>query len=176
MQINDILIYDLLKQRNPRGMELLFKYYYRPLVLSADTLLNNIPASEDLVQDFLVSFWENKTHARITPQKLRGYIFVSIKNQSLKLLAKQDPLKNSTPVLYLSVESYDSDDLTEERLQAIEAEIEKLPPRTKDVVLSVYKDGLSYQDTADRLNVSISTVKTLLVNSLKRLRETLGAV
>ena len=59
----------------------------------------------------------------------------------------------------------------DEILQAIEVEIEKLPPRTREVLKSVYIDGLSYRETADRFSISIATVKTLLVNALKYLRK-----
>lgn len=93
MFIDDNSICRLLKDRDSRGLELLFKYYYRPLVLWADTFLNDIPASEDLVQEFFVSFWEKHSYERITSGNLRGYIFVSVRNQSLKFLEKRDPLR-----------------------------------------------------------------------------------
>ena len=41
----------------------------------------------------------------------------------------------------------------------------------RQVLTSVYIDGLSYRETSEKLNISVSTVKTLLVNALKRLRE-----
>lgn len=171
MQINDKSISLFLKERNPRGLELLFKYYYRPLVLWADTFLNDIPASEDLVQDFFLSFWEKRSYERITSSNIRGYIFAAVKNQALKVLEKRDPLRGASTLLHLTLEEYGPDDITEEMLQTIEAEIEKLPPRMKEVLKAVYIEGLSYQSTADKLNIAISTVKTLLVNALKRLRE-----
>lgn len=171
MQISDKSICRLLLEHNSHGMELMFQYYYRPLVLWADTYLNDIAAAEDLVQDFFLSFWENRSYERITSNNLRGYIFVSIKNRALKLLEKRDPLRDAITLLPLGLEDYQPDDITEEMLQAIEAEIKKLPPRMREVLTSVYIDGLSYRETSEKLNISISTVKTLLVNALKRLRE-----
>lgn len=54
MQISDKSICRLLLEHNSHGMELMFQYYYRPLVLWADTYLNDIAAAEDLVQDFFL--------------------------------------------------------------------------------------------------------------------------
>ena len=71
----------------------------------------------------------------------------------------------------MAEEEGETDWLTEEILQAIEAEIEKLPPRTREVLKSVYIDGLSYRETAEKFDISIATVKTLLVNALKYLRK-----
>ena len=95
----------------------------------------------------------------------------SVRNRALKLLEKRDPLREACGELNENVEVEDTDWLTEEILQAIEVEIEKLPPRTREVLKSVYIDGLSYRETADRFSISIATVKTLLVNALKYLRQ-----
>ena len=58
----------------------------------------------------------------------------------------------------------------EEIVQRIHDEIEKLPERGKEVVKCVYLRGMKYQEAADELGVSLSTVKTQLVRSLKTLR------
>ena len=92
-------------------------------------------------------------------------------SSELMLLEKRDPLREACGELNENAEVEDTDWLTEEILQAIEAEIEKLPPRTREVLKSVYLDGLSYRETADRFSISIATVKTLLVNALKYLRK-----
>lgn len=176
MNINDKRICQLLGQQDPRGFNLLLEDYYRPLVLWADTYLKDIPAAEDLVQEFIVNFWEKRIYTRIEPEKLRGYLFTAIKNNALKHLAKIDPLRN--PDLLdksLVFEVMDIEDITEEMLQEIEREIERLPPRMREILRSVYVDGLRYKDVASKFNISIATVKTLLVRALKRLREIFAA-
>ena len=46
MQVDDKLICKLLVGHDdPRGMEVLFNSYYRPLVLWADSFLGDIPAA-----------------------------------------------------------------------------------------------------------------------------------
>ena len=171
MQVDDKLICRFLGEHDHRGMEILFEYYYRPLVLWADTFLSDIPAAEDVVQDFLVDFWEKRAYERITSGSIRGYLFAAVRNRALKLLEKRDVLREAGGVLPVLVNESDTDWLTEEILQAVEAEIEKLPPRMREVLRAVYIDGLSYRETAEKFVISIATVKTLLVNALKRLRK-----
>ena len=171
MQVDDKLICRFLGEHDHRGMEVLFDYYYRPLVLWADTFLSDIPAAEDVVQDFLVDFWEKRAYERITSGSIRGYLFAAVRNRALKLLEKRDVLREAGGVLPVLVDESDTDWLTEEILQAVEAEIEKLPPRMREVLRAVYIDGLSYRETAEKFVISIATVKTLLVNALKRLRK-----
>ena len=171
MQVDDKLICRFLGEHDHRGLEILFEYYYRPLVLWADTFLSDIPAAEDVVQDFLVDFWEKRAYERITSGSIRGYLFAAVRNRALKLLEKRDVLREAGGVLPVLVDESDTDWLTEEILQAVEAEIEKLPPRMREVLRAVYIDGLSYRETAEKFVISIATVKTLLVNALKRLRK-----
>ena len=161
----------LLKQGDKHGLELLFRRFYRPLVMYALKFLPQQEEAEDVVQDFLVDFWEKRAYERITSGSIRGYLFAAVRNRALKLLEKRDVLREAGGVLPVLVDESDTDWLTEEILQAVEAEIEKLPPRMREVLRAVYIDGLSYRETAEKFVISIATVKTLLVNALKRLRK-----
>lgn len=175
MQVDDKLIYRFLKEHDSRGMEILFECYYRSLVLFADTFLNDIPAAEDIVQDFFVDFWEEHTYERIISSNIRGYLFTAVRNRALKLLEKRDVLREAVRELPELADESDARWFTEEILQAVEKEIEKLPPRMKEVLKAVYIEGLSYRETAEKFIISIATVKTLLVNALKRLRKTFSS-
>lgn len=171
MQINDKRICELLQRHDPRGFSLLLENYYRPLVLWADTYLKDIPAAEDLVQEFIVNFWERRVYERITPTNFRGYLFTSVKNSALKQLEKHDPLRHPHVLEEMAFEMFDPDDLTEEMLRLLEAEIEKLPPRTREVLHAVYIDGLKHKEVAQKFAITIATVKTILMRAIKRLRE-----
>jgi len=172
--MNDVVIVRLLNEHNPHGMELLFGRYYRSLVLWADTFLDNIPLSEDLVQDLFVSLWKKSATGNLSIENLKSYLFTSVKNLALNRLDKRDPLKNAHPVCEVFAQLIEPESIDEELLQALEAEIEKLPPRTKEVVKAVYIDGLKYKEAAQKLNISLATVKTLLVHALKRFRVAFG--
>ncbi len=171
MHLDDEHICNLLRQGNPRGMELLYGKYYRPMVVWANTFLDDLHAAEDLVQEFLVVFWERESYKKIVLSGLKSYLFAAVKYAALKHLEKRDPLRRPVEVGNIIVEMIDLDDLTEEMLRQIEAEIEKLPPRTREVLKAVYVDGLRYQEVAEKLSISVATVKTLLVSALRKLRD-----
>ena len=67
-------------------------------------------------------------------------------------------------------EEYDS--FEDEVFQRVETEIGKLPPRTQEIIRSVYLKGMKYKEVADELGISVSTVNSLLVKALKKLRQT----
>ena len=170
MQGSDDKICLLLQNGKEEGIDLLFVKYYKSLVLWADTFLNDIVKSEDIVQEFFVKLWERHLIADLRPDTLKYYLFTSVKNLALNALEKVDPLKKAYDVNLIDTPQIEYDDLTEELLCRVESEIEKLPPRSRDIVKAIYMEGLRYKEVADKFNISVATVKTLLVNALKRLR------
>lgn len=159
----------LYNSRKIAGIELLFTQYYRSLVLWADVFLKNIPESEDLVHDFIVRLWEKRFFISLSPVTLKSYLYNAIKNAAINKVKKKDPLRKY--VLCDLQFPYVQDDLFEEMLiSRIEEEIIKLPKRSREVVELVYMKGKSYKQAAEALGISVATVKTLLVHSLKKLR------
>ena len=170
MRTTDKYICELLSADNKQGMNLLFKKYFESLVIWADTFLNDMDQSQDLVQDLFVSIWRKKTYRNWKSEKLASYLHVSVKNACFNRLKKIDVLKNTT-----DIESFDKiydefESNKEEIVAKILEEVEKLPERGKEVVKCIYLKGMKYQEAADELNISLQTVKTHLVRSLKTLR------
>jgi RNA polymerase sigma-70 factor (ECF subfamily) len=170
MRTTDKYICDLLSADNKQGMNLLFKKYFESLVIWADSFLNDMDQSQDLVQDLFVNVWRKKIYKNWNPEKLPSYLHVAVKNACFNKLKKVDVLKHTT-----EIESFDKiydefESNREEIVAKILEEVEKLPERGREVVKCIYLKGMKYQEAADELNVSVSTIKTQLVRSLKTLR------
>ncbi len=170
MRESDDEICLLLQNGKEEGIDLLFIKYYKSLVLWADTFLNDIEKSEDVVQEFYVKLWERRLIAGLRPDTLKYYLFTSVKNLALNMLERVDPLKKAYDINRIDSPWIEYDNLTEELLCRVESEIEKLPPRSRDIVKAIYVEGLRYKEVADKFDISVATVKTLLVNALKKLR------
>lgn len=170
MKISDQYICELLSSNDKRGMTLLFKKYFKSLTIWADNFLNDMDQSKDIVQDFFYAIWIKKTYQKLHHETLKSYLFVSVKNLSLKKLTKKDALRNSLDVEYLDHIKDDFESNKEEVIKAILQEIDNLPERSREVVKCVYLKGMKYQEAADELGVSVSTIKTLLVRSMRSLR------
>lgn len=170
MRESDDEICLLLQNGKEEGIDLLFIRYYKSLVLWADTFLNDIEKSEDVVQEFYVKLWERRLIAGLRPDTLKYYLFTSVKNLALNMLERVDPLKKAYDINRIDSPWIEYDNLTEELLCRVESEIEKLPPRSRDIVKAIYVEGLRYKEVADKFDISVATVKTLLVNALKKLR------
>ncbi|MDR0543999.1 MAG: sigma-70 family RNA polymerase sigma factor [Odoribacteraceae bacterium] len=176
MSHQDEEICRLLKQQDERGLQKLFAVYYRPLALWADTFMNDASGAEDLVQEFFLKLWERDLAKNLLPSTLRSYLFTSVKNMALNAIRRRDPLRRAVDAERLDRAWVEYDDLNERMLQEVEREIELLPPRSREVIKAVYVDGMRYSEVAERYDISVATVKTLLVNALKRLREKSGSI
>ncbi len=163
-------ICSLLKVRKIGGMELLFREYYKPLVVWATTFLHDTQRAEDIVQDFFVKLWE-KPYSALLPETLKSYLFTSIRNLALNQLDKIDPLRRACDVAYYDSPWKEYDNFEDEVFRRVEEELEKLTPRAQDVIRKIYLEGMKYKDVADKLGISVATVNSILVRALKKLRQ-----
>ena len=172
MRVSDQEICELLKERKIGGMELLFKEYYKPLVVWAATFLHDTQRSEDVVQDFFVKLWEKSFVDKLQHDKLKSYLFNSVRNLALYQHDRIDPLRRACDVARYESPWEEYDSFEDEVFRRVETEIGKLPPRTQEIIRSVYLKGMKYKEVADELGISVSTVNSLLVKALKKLRQT----
>lgn len=174
MVITDEQICELLRSKNRKGMDLLFEKYYRPLVLWADTMLNDIALSEDTIQDFFIKIWNREIYKTFRSDSLSSLLYVSVRNACYNRIEKVDLLKGGLEIKDVEAifEEYNANE--DFIISKVMEELEKLPPKSREVVKYVFLNGMKYKEAASELGVSVSTIKTLLVNSLKRLRLSLG--
>lgn len=170
MQVSNKEICFFLKRGNRRGMDLLFDRYFESLVLWAVTFLGDIDLSKDIVQDFFVDIWKKQEYKKWVPDTLSAYLYISVRNRCYNNLKKKDPLKDVLSLDNVEMLYDEYQDNKEFIINTIIGEVERLPKRGQEVVKCVYLKGMSYKETAAVLQVSVATVKTHLVRSLKTLR------
>lgn len=169
---NDILrLYLFDKQK---GFKALFEKYYKPLCLFASRLTGDLQAAEDIVQSVFVTCWEKDALANIQ-SSLSSYLHISVRNRYLNKIKtyKREKLAESQqleaalqPVLMAAIPDF-------ELIDATEKAIKKLPDRCREVFEAVVFEKLSYMEAANKLGVSVNTIKTQLSRALAKLRKDL---
>lgn len=61
-----------------RGMELMFRVYYKRLVVWADTFVEDMQLAEDIVQELFITLWEKKRRKTLQSSTLSSFLFVSL--------------------------------------------------------------------------------------------------
>ena len=170
MQISDDEILTAFLRDVNEGGKLLFKRYYKPLVLFSESLLDDVLYAEDMVQDVFYHFIRVRAYARLEPKALSTFLFRSVKNACLNKIRKTKEV-STAEVLAQEVAEEETFTVSPELMQAVRAAIDALPTQTRAVILGVFVSGKKYKEMADSLSVSVNTVKTLLAHGLKRLRD-----
>ena len=152
-----------------REFELHFKALYLPLGMYALRIVNDVEAAEDLVQDSFLKAWLVVEDGD-TIDRFRSYMYQTVRNECISYLRKQKETVSLDNVPEVDDVTVD----TSVRDARIWDAIDKLPERCREVFLLSKRDGLSNEEIADELGISIKTVKNQMTKAFARLRETLS--
>lgn len=162
-----------LKKGDEQAYKSLFYAFFSDLVLYANGFIKNREAAEDIIQELFVNFWHNKIYNQIE-SGLNSYLFRAVRNSCLNYL-RDEKYRNEKLSSVPFDESEDTllyNDVVEQREEIYKA-IHSLPPQCKQIFMLCCMEGLKYQETADRLGISINTVRTQMGRAFKFLREAL---
>jgi RNA polymerase sigma-70 factor (family 1) len=139
-------------------------------------LLRSREEAESIVQEVFIKIWENRNNLR-PDLSFSWYLFTIARNSVINLINhrkyEQEYARQSAYVHSIL------DNNTEELIfyadtrSQIDSAINKLPARRREVFLLSRRDGLSYQEIADTLNLSVKTIEVQISQALKQIREEL---
>ncbi|HHU97678.1 MAG: RNA polymerase sigma-70 factor [Bacteroidota bacterium] len=168
----DHALYLLLKKRDKEAFSMIYQKYHRYLYALALKYLKNPDAAEDAVQHVFVKLWESTAKINIEIN-LKNYLYTMTKNYILNTIRDR---KEEVSIHYVNAQA---DGEGEDILKKIEEEqltellyeqIDLLPPQKKEVCLRKLKTSDSNQQIADKMGISIHTVKSHYQEALKILR------
>ncbi|SKB38324.1 RNA polymerase sigma-70 factor, ECF subfamily [Sphingobacterium nematocida] len=163
------------QQHEPVFAEIYNRYWDRLLAVAYHRL-ENLQDAEECVQDVFCKFWAVRYEFKLKGKDLSFYLAQAIRNQIFTFLRRKYRIKEENKALQTQEQQINF--LTPER-QFIIAElskkfdeaIEDLPPQCKLVYLLKKDEGLTVNEIAERLHISINTVKSHLKKANKDLRK-----
>lgn len=148
----------------------LYAKYRRKLYLFALTFLKSGGAAEDIVQDVFTLIWEKRKF--IDPDNsFQSYLYTITRNRVLNYIRDNANKQSLEEIIY--AEAIDSGDdtfnkvTTDELAHLLEQSVEILTSRQKEVYILSRKEGLSYQEIANKLNISVGTVGDHITDALR---------
>jgi RNA polymerase sigma-70 factor, ECF subfamily len=172
-----------IKQDSQTAFEIVFLRFYADMCSYAQTILGNKDVSEEIVQDIFVKIWETRGALDIK-STLKGYLFRTVHNYCLNQIeswkVKDQYLNNAANAYYNNIHNIPfSGDypianlITQELTKQIKDSVDALPEQCREVFLSIRIRGLSYNQTAEKLNISVNTVKTQMSRAVSKLKDQL---
>jgi RNA polymerase sigma-70 factor, ECF subfamily len=169
----------LLKEGDEKTFEFIFNKYYDGLCSFSRTITKNHEASEEIVEELFLQFWLN-CKMNLIKTSIKSYLFQGAYNNSIKYISRLKKnvisIDDSNQIgIELSVPELPIGKLIAEELEekAIKA-IESLPEKCRQIYLMNRNEDLKYQEIAERLKISVGTVKTQMSRAFSKLREELN--
>ncbi len=166
-------ILSALAQDDEASLEKLFNHYYPRLFNFSKSILKLEDGIDDILQEVFVKIWKNRKNIN-SAATFNSYIFIITRNLLLNELRRKLSFQNTKEEVkrlslaneYSLSEQIDYQELKEK----IDAFVEELPDRQKEVFLLSRSKGLSHKEIAEKLGIKPKTVEyhiTLAVRCLK---------
>ena len=173
INLSDEQLCRLIKEGDKRAFtEVYYKYNKLLYALSYRYLMEQDQA-KDVVQYVFVRLWESRLEFDIHTS-LKNFLFTMAKNYVLNMIRNENAALTKNYEIVQQRSEFE-DDLIEklERKELIELlykALGTLPKQKRDICLLKLKGELTNQEIADRLQLSVNTIKTHYSESLKILR------
>ena len=166
-----------LRSNDRDALQLLFRQYYALVCHAIHRYIKDPQLVEDIAQDLFIKLWEKRDRIKVN-SSFKAYLHRMAVNESIDYLRKikRQEQKANQPqaVANLQMPSAEDQYLHAELQQRITYSINSLPPRCQLIFkLSRYEE-MTYQQIADKLEISIKTVENQMGKALKLLRSQLN--
>jgi RNA polymerase sigma-70 factor (ECF subfamily) len=154
-----------------KAFERVFREYYSPLTLYAQTFLQDKDAAEEVVQELFYQLWSNRKQIEIKTS-LKSYLYQAVRNRSLKVIRHNSvKQKHADLVMGHTSELVHENEIEARELQQIITSIlAKLPEKCSLIFRMNRFEGLRYREIAEELSVSVKTVEANMSRALSLLR------
>jgi RNA polymerase sigma-70 factor (family 1) len=174
--LHDQQLIDLLKEDDEDAFTEIYSRYAENLVGFASSKLYCLEDAHDIIHDLFVTLWEERK-TLIVHRKLESYLFTLVRYRIIDKIRRnitREDYAGMTSTLSLSYDpEVEQQIATKELQQQVNAVLEGLSPRVKEVYKLSREEHLTIKEIAGKLEVSEQTVKNQLTVALKHLRQSL---
>jgi len=167
--------WDSFKQGNWDAYAKLYNRYYPLLNNYGHKFTRDVSLIEDVVHDLFVKLWRNRDGLG-NPESVKNYLYKSMRSilfRKLKSQSKFSFLPDEDYSFRFEV-SYDNQLILEEEEQQLRKNIKeilkKLPSRQQEIVHLRFYEGLSYEEIAEIMDITVTSVYKTWYKALENLK------
>ena len=170
---DDEKLFALIEQGDEGAFTQVYERYHKLLYVLAYRYLMSSDMAEDVVQHVFTRLWEFRSELRVGIS-LKNYLFTMTKNHVLNLIRNENSAIAKNYEMAQSASPYE-DNLIEklekkELMSSFYKAVDMLPAQKRDICLMKVQEELTNQEIAERMNLSVNTIKTHYSEALKLLR------
>ena len=157
-----------------KAFRVLFDQYWEPLYAATLTLVKAKEPARDLLQEVFLKIWNVRTELP-GKENVKNFIFIVARNHIYNELRKKSHEEAfSENIIRHFAEKSDTaleQLIHKEARQVLNEAVSQLPEQQRLVYQLSREQGLSQQEIASRLQISLSTVKTHMSRALSAIRD-----
>ena len=168
---DELILFEKMQRGDTSALEYFFReytdvLYYRALGFVKDNL------AEDIVQEVFIRFWQLRKNLKIT-DSVPGYLCKAVDHrchnylEHLKVKHRYEESQKWEEVMEEVSEDEEELNIMRERLKMF---VDSLPEKCREIFILACIEGLKYKQVAEKLDVSVNTVKTQLKSAYSKLR------
>ena len=157
-----------------REFETEFRRLYLPLGMYALRIVGNTGDAEDAVQNVFARTWELIGEG-MDVDNFKSYMYRSVRNECISQMRRSRESLSLDEVADVADSDMDASIDTSERDAAVWRAIDSLPERCREVFLMSKRDGMTNEEIASELGLSVKTVKNQMTKAFARLRDALSS-
>jgi RNA polymerase sigma-70 factor (ECF subfamily) len=172
MKKEEAAIIELFRWDKEKAFEQMFEKYFSPLCVYASYYTSRFEEAEDLVQQLFVRFWLEDWQHRIN-SSLESFLKVSTRHACINHLEKEAVRHRRINDAGRQITAEQAFDFLISREQQLKVDqyLSALTPRARRAFELVYLEDESYASAANRMSVSLNTLKSHLKSALRSLRQ-----
>lgn len=166
---DNIETFNKIKSGDLKAFKHLFDGLYPSMCSIANSYIKDEDKSRDIAQEAFISLW-NKREYYDSITSLKTFLYVSVKNLSLNYIRDKreeyitdEELHDKIGVAFKNLV------IEEEAIRIVNIAIENLPPQSSKII-KMGLTGMKNMEIAERLEISVNSVKTLKYNAMKALK------
>lgn len=172
MVTEELSIFRKMQQGDTSALEYFFQEYTELLYYRALGSVKEPLVAEDIVQEVFIRFWDNRKKMEISTSVLAYLtraVINSCKNHLEHMSVRQKYEQDYQAGNNEEDAVYDVGELEELR-KRLNIFLESLPDKCREIFILACMEGLKYREVAERLDVSVNTVKTQVKVAYSKLR------
>ena len=167
-------LWEAMLQGDLTALEQLYTLFHTDLYHYALKLTEHIDLAEDAVQDVFIDLWNYRKQLPIVNAP-KFYLIRSVRNQSLKLIKKQNRLTTLEGVIpskmIIRPEELQLKDHSELNKKALFDAMTALSPRQREIIYLKFYNNLDYEELADVLDINYQSVVNHIHKAMIKLRK-----
>lgn len=159
-----------------RGFDHYFHTYYKGLCFFADLYMRDRPSAEDIVSQVFLRLWQHRQKIK-SEDHLRNWLYRSVHHACIDQFKKNKTREKRLQVLEDGAEKeepdYSQQMIRAETIRQLRQAIDLLPGQCKKIFYKLYIEGKTVKETAQEMQLAISTIDNQKARGIKLLRQRL---